>query len=204
MSEDDDYNIVVCGVGGMGVLSANLILGESALEENIDGDILLSETHGLSQRGGSILCTTRMGNVYSPLVPEHSAHIIIALEISESLNENTLKYAKKDGSTAFIVNDYSVDNLEEEERIKIKEELKKVSNDIHFLTATEMAKERGYKKSANVIMLGYAIGLNRLPVSIQSLCDVIAENLPAGNMDIAYIGYQQAHSDLFNESDEVT
>jgi indolepyruvate ferredoxin oxidoreductase beta subunit len=59
-------NIILTGVGGQGVITAANILGKAALKENIN--VFVSEVHGMAQRGGSVNCSVRMGDVSGPLV----------------------------------------------------------------------------------------------------------------------------------------
>lgn len=79
-----EANIVIAGVGGQGALLAGKIITEAALEDNLD--VKSSETHGMAQRGGSVLIHVRYGaKVYSPLVPQGEADFILALEQLEAL-----------------------------------------------------------------------------------------------------------------------
>ena len=77
-----NYQIVICGVGGQGVLLLTDILTNLATDQGIK--VRGSETHGMSQRGGTVLCTVKIGpKAYSPLIMNGTADIIIALEKHE-------------------------------------------------------------------------------------------------------------------------
>ena len=76
-------NIYLVGVGGQGIITASKIIGEAAM---ISGKrIVLSETHGMAQRGGAVACTARIGDVESPLIPDQQADAILSLELLETL-----------------------------------------------------------------------------------------------------------------------
>ncbi len=94
-----DTNILIVGVGGQGTLLASVILGKIALESGYD--VKLSEVHGMSQRGGSVVTHVRIseGRVDSPLIEEGGADIILAFELLEAYRWES--YLKTDG-TMFI------------------------------------------------------------------------------------------------------
>lgn len=74
-----DLNIVICGVGGQGTLLASRILGHIAME--LGHDVKVSEVHGMSQRGGSVITYVRMGEkVYSPMIEQKGADLCSPLK----------------------------------------------------------------------------------------------------------------------------
>ena len=81
-----DLNIVICGVGGQGTLLASRILGHIAME--LGHDVKVSEVHGMSQRGGSVITYVRMGEkVYSPMIEQKGADFVLAFEELEALRK---------------------------------------------------------------------------------------------------------------------
>ena len=79
-----EFNIVIVGTGGQGLITLLEIISEAALSEGFD--VKTSELHGLSQRGGSVEVHITFGKkVLSPLVSQGEANLIIALEIQEAL-----------------------------------------------------------------------------------------------------------------------
>jgi len=84
-------SIVLTGVGGHGVITAANILGKTAVKEKIN--VFVSEVHGMAQRGGSVYCTVRMGNVSGPLVASGTADAIVSTEPIEALRY--IQYANK-------------------------------------------------------------------------------------------------------------
>ena len=91
------YNIVIVGVGGQGTLLASKILGQLAMNNGYD--VRVSEVHGMSQRGGSVVTYVRISNdqpLYSSIVEQGQADIVLAFENLEALR--ALPYLKKDGT----------------------------------------------------------------------------------------------------------
>ena len=84
-------DVVVCGVGGQGVLLLAEVLGRAAMFSGLD--VRVSEIHGMAQRGGSVICHVRAreGRVHAPTVMDGSADVLLALELSEALR--AIRYA---------------------------------------------------------------------------------------------------------------
>ena len=88
MNNNKNFNIVIVGTGGQGLITLLQILAEAALIEKFD--VKTSELHGLSQRGGSVEVHIRFGKkIHSPLVAQASADLILALEAQETLKAST-------------------------------------------------------------------------------------------------------------------
>ena len=87
-------NIMIVGVGGQGTLLASKLLGRLLLTRNYD--IKVSEVHGMSQRGGSVVTYVRYGDkVYSPIIDKGEADFILSFELLEAAR--WAGYLKKDG-----------------------------------------------------------------------------------------------------------
>lgn len=91
-------NILIAGVGGQGTLLASRVLGKYALDSGFD--CKLSEVHGMAQRGGSVITYVRISQnadekIYSPIIDEGGADIVLAFEKLEALRY--MPYLKKDG-----------------------------------------------------------------------------------------------------------
>ncbi|HUL39731.1 MAG TPA: indolepyruvate oxidoreductase subunit beta, partial [Methanomassiliicoccales archaeon] len=86
------YNVMIVGVGGQGVLLASRVIGEAAMREG--HEVVMSEVHGMAQRGGSVSAVVRFGHgVISPLVPKAGADLILGFEPVETYR--ALPYAKQ-------------------------------------------------------------------------------------------------------------
>ena len=145
-------DIILCGVGGQGILSIATIIGEAAMKENLY--IKQAEVHGMSQRGGDVQSNLRISSdpIASDLIPKGCADVIISMEPMEALRY--LPFLSKEGwiitSSAPFVN---IPNYPEMETIKA--DLEKISNVI-MLDIERLAKDNGVPRSANVILLGAA------------------------------------------------
>ena len=145
-------DIILCGVGGQGILSIATIIGEAAMKENLY--IKQAEVHGMSQRGGDVQSNLRISSnpISSDLIPLGGADVIISMEPMEALRY--LPFLSKDGwiitSSAPFVNIPNYPDIE-----TIKQDLNNVKNVI-VLDIEQAAKDNGVPRSANVILLGAA------------------------------------------------
>jgi len=145
-------DIILCGVGGQGILSIATIIGEAAMHENLY--IKQAEVHGMSQRGGDVQSNLRISSepIASDLIPLAGADVIISMEPMEALRY--LPYLKKDGWIITSSNPFiNIPNYPEQD--KINDDLKAVGNVVSIDIDT-MAKDNGVPRSANVILLGAA------------------------------------------------
>ncbi|MBR3432446.1 MAG: indolepyruvate oxidoreductase subunit beta [Bacteroidaceae bacterium] len=145
-------NIILCGVGGQGILSIATIIGEAAMNENLY--IKQAEVHGMSQRGGDVQSNLRISSapIASDLIAKGGADVIISMEPMEALRY--LPYLNKEGwvitSSAPFVNIPNYPDLED-----IKAELGKLPH-VVAIDIEQMAKDNQVPRSANVILLGAA------------------------------------------------
>ena len=128
----EQFNIVIVGTGGQGQITLLQILAEAAVIEGYD--VKTSELHGLSQRGGSVEVHIRFGKkIYSPMVAQGKADLILGLEMQEALKGNY--YANKE--TKFLINQFIIPiplrkPLSEKE---ISANLKKINKNITVVPA---------------------------------------------------------------------
>ena len=145
-------DIILCGVGGQGILSIATIIGEAAMNENLY--IKQAEVHGMSQRGGDVQSNLRISSdpIASDLIAKGGADVIISMEPMEALRY--LPYLNKEGwvitSSAPFVNIPNYPDLED-----IKAELSKLPHVI-AIDIEQIAKDNQIPRSANVILLGAA------------------------------------------------
>ncbi len=145
-------NIYLAGVGGQGLITFATVLGDAALRTGYK--VLIAETHGLSQRGGSVDVHVRIGDVDAPLIPRGGADVIVAFEILEAFR--AVSYANED--TVFIVNRRLIRPPATRQRIPRIEELEGILRNsiknIHFINAYEDAVKLGNAIYENMVMLG--------------------------------------------------
>ena len=145
-------DIILCGVGGQGILSIATIIGEAAMNENLY--IKQAEVHGMSQRGGDVQSNLRISStpIHSDLIARGGADVIISMEPMEALRY--LPFLNKDGwiitSSAPFVNIPNYPDMD-----VIKADLDKLPHVI-VVDIEQLAKDNGISRSANVILLGAA------------------------------------------------
>jgi indolepyruvate ferredoxin oxidoreductase beta subunit len=151
-------DIILCGVGGQGILSIAAAIGYAALERNMK--IKQAEVHGMSQRGGAVQSHLRLSEkeISSDLIPYGAADMILSVEPMESLRY--LPFLSKEGWLLTNTSPYrNIPEYPDEE--EIMEEIMKTENHI-MINANEIAKECGSVKASNMVMLG--AGSHYIPV----------------------------------------
>ncbi len=145
-------DIILCGVGGQGILSIATIIGEAAMNENLY--IKQAEVHGMSQRGGDVQSNLRISSepIASDLIAKGGADVIISMEPMEALRY--LPFLSKEGWIITSSNPFkNIPNYPDME--VIMGDLQKL-NHVITLDLEQMAKDGGVPRSANVILLGAA------------------------------------------------
>ncbi len=145
-------DIILCGVGGQGILSIATIIGEAAMNENLY--IKQAEVHGMSQRGGDVQSNLRISSdpIHSDLIARGGADVIISMEPMEALRY--LPWLKPEGWV--ITSSTPFENIPNYPDMEvIKSDLAKLPHVI-MLDIEQLAKDNGVPRSANVILLGAA------------------------------------------------
>ena len=149
-------SVMIVGVGGQGSLLASKLLGRLLVDEGYD--VKVSEVHGMSQRGGSVVTYVRFGDkVYSPIVTEGEADIIISFEKLEAARY--ARYLKKDGR--IVVNTQQIDPMPviigaARYPAEVLEELSGKGVAIDALDALSLAETAGSSKAVNIVLMGKA------------------------------------------------
>jgi indolepyruvate ferredoxin oxidoreductase beta subunit len=146
-------DIVLGGVGGQGILTIAATIGTAAVSTGLH--LKQSEVHGMSQRGGDVMSNLRLSSneVYSDLIPEGKADLIIGVEPMEALRH--LNMLKHDGW--LITNKKPFINIPKYPEVeKVLEQVDALAHHVS-LDADAIAKDLGTIKAANMVMLGAAI-----------------------------------------------
>lgn len=150
--------IMIVGVGGQGTLLASRIIGAVLLEGGYD--VKVSEVHGMSQRGGSVVTYVKYSDkVYSPVIEKGEADLILSFEELEAAR--WLPYLKQGGRLVLNtqrINPMPVITGAAEYPENITEKLKKTGADITAVDALKIAEEAGSAKAVNVALLGVLSG----------------------------------------------
>ena len=182
-------DIILCGVGGQGILSIATIIGEAAMNDGLY--IKQAEVHGMSQRGGDVQSNLRLSSapIQSDLIPLGGADVIISMEPMEALRY--LPFLSENGwiitsSTPFV----NIPNYPDIETIKA--DLQQLPHVI-MLDIEQSAKDNGVPRSANVILLGAAqkalgIEYEKLEDAIRSVFGRKGEAVVEANLKALALG----------------
>ena len=185
-------NILIVGVGGQGTLLASKLMGKYFTEEGYD--VKVSEVHGMSQRGGSVVTYVRFGSrVFSSVIEKGEADIILSFEQLESAR--WLPYLKKGG--VLITGTQKIDPMpvimgKAEYPENIIEKL--CRNDIKVIPvdALDLALKAGSAKGANVVLLGAAVRF--LGIDRESFSKIIETSVPPKTVEMNLRAFDYGYS----------
>lgn len=183
-------NIMIVGVGGQGTLLASRILGNAVISEGYD--VKVSEVHGMSQRGGSVVTYVKYGDkVFSPIIDRGEADMILAFEKLEAAR--ALPYLKEGGTV--ILNDREIapmpvitgaaeypDGLVADIASKAK---------VIAIDALSLSLEAGSAKAVNVVLIGVLARSSDISkeVWIQTIKDTVPAKFLDLNLKAFELGY---------------
>jgi len=168
---------VFVGVGGQGNLLASRLLGEAALSMGIPA--VVSEIHGMAQRGGVVESAVLMGNVSSPIVSNGEADVLIGFEPLESMralgkcNKGTVVITNTNPFPPFTV---SVGQGKYPPVDEVLDLIYKKVGKVIALNGNELAEEAGNPLSLNMVMLGALIGSGEIPVTEETMKETISNS----------------------------
>lgn len=197
-----EINIIICGVGGQGVVSMSELLGNAAVKDGVT--VKGSEVLGMAQRGGSVFSNLRLGgDVIAPLTPEGKVDVLIAVEPSEALRN--IHYLAK--NSVVVLNSTTVfpytvylgqSGYPEQEKILAK--LREVTDNVIMLDASKIAREAGSLQAANVVMMGALFGSGMVPIKPETAKAVVEARFPAKaaatNLKAFDLGYEEVRKAL--------
>ncbi len=183
-------NIMIVGVGGQGTLLASRILGNTVINEGYD--VKVSEVHGMSQRGGSVVTYVKFGDkVYSPIIDKGEADIILAFELLEAYR--ALPYLKKDGK--MIINAQKIDPMPViTGAARYPEDIEdKISSEANaeIIDALARAKQAGNIKAVNVVLIGVMAKNTEIPYEnwVKTIKETVPEKFLEVNLKAFELGY---------------
>lgn len=184
-------SIMIVGVGGQGSLLASKLLGRLLVDEGFD--VKVSEVHGMSQRGGSVVTYVRFGEkVYSPIVTEGEADLIISFEKLEAARY--AKYLKKGGK--IVVNTQQIDPMPviigaAQYPDTVLDELTAKGVDVDALDALGLAEQAGSSKAVNIVLMGKAAKRFDIPYEkwIAAIENTVAPKFIEMNKKAFELGY---------------
>ena len=173
--ELDEYNIIISGVGGLGILTTARIISETALIEG--KKVLMSEIHGLAQRYGMVVTYVRIGSdVESPLIKKGAGDLLIGLELVETLRH--VEMLKDDGFIIVNLNAIpppivalGLDKYPDTN--DVLKALSRKTRKILKVNALELAEKMGNPLLQNTILLGIAFSIPEFPLSPENCLKAI-------------------------------
>ena len=169
--KDEDMetiNFVLSGLGGQGVLFMTKILAQTALNKGLK--VMGAETHGMAQRGGSVVSHLRLGDVKSSLVKTDSAHFLLALEENEAYRN--IPFLAKKGRL------YASASKNSFPRQEVRPYLKKIGVISRSVPAADMAMDLGAPMSVNLALIGFFSAFKEGPLSHDELRATIDQVSP--------------------------
>lgn len=187
--------IQIVGVGGQGALTVSKIIGNAAIEK--DMQIIVSEIHGMAQRGGVVQTTIRLGDTISPLAFPQDINVLVGFEPLEA-------YRAKDEITPETTVIISTDPIRPisvssggktyPDTQQILDEIKKRAKCLFHLSCKEKAIEAGNERAANVVLLGAMVGTELLPFTHEEMRRAVEASVPRkaleANMKAFELGLQ--------------
>lgn len=177
-------NILIAGVGGQGIILASKIIGDALM---LSGkDVVVSEIHGMAQRGGAVESAVRT-DAMGPILPNGKADVLLAFEPLEALRH--VQRISKDGIV--IMNSRRIvpinaalgsekyPSIEEMEQ-KIQKHCKKLIK----LDAYELAQKAGAAVTANIVMIGALFSTGTIQIPEEKILEAIKGNVPAKYVEV--------------------
>lgn len=178
-------NYVLSGLGGQGILFMGKVLAQAAVSKNIN--TMGAETHGMAQRGGSVVSHLRLGDVNSSLVRKGTAHFLLALEENEAYRN--IHFLHKDAKV------YANASTNSFPRQEVKSYFEKIGVVYRCMPAGEMAMEMDAPMSSNLALLGFFSAFEETPFSHKDLMETIDKISPdrfkAINLKVFNAGLQR-------------
>ena len=175
-------NIMIVGVGGQGTLLASKLLGRLLLGKGFD--VKVSEVHGMSQRGGSVVTYVRWGEkVYSPIIDRGQADAILSFELLEAARWT--EYLKPGGrliTNTQQINPMPVITGAAAYPPHLVETMRNAGLDVDAFDALSLAEEAGSSKAANLVLLGRLSTYFDFP--LDDWMHAIEESVPARFLEL--------------------
>lgn len=175
-------SVMIVGVGGQGTLLASRILGAAMLKSGFD--VKLSEVHGMSQRGGSVVTYVKYGDeIPSPIIEKGEADMILAFEQLEAAR--WLGYMKPEGK--IVVNTQKIDPMpviigDMVYPGGVIDALKKAGADVLAVDALPLAEQAGSSKAVNVVLIGAMAKYTDVPKEVW--LEAVKECVPAKFLEL--------------------
>ena len=189
----EKMNILIAGVGGQGTILASRILSRVAVLEG--HKVLIGELFGSAQRGGPVTSHVRIGEgIYSSLIPEREADILLGFEPVETLRRSN--YVKPDGviisnTKQMPPSEVKTGKKEYPSLEKARELLSKIASRVHFIDASDIAMAAGSMRSTNIVMLGSLAASGLVPFKKESFIEAIKVSVPKKTIEANLVAFEK-------------
>ncbi len=191
------YNIYICGIGGQGIIKTSIVLGESALKKEYN--VVMSEIHGMSQRGGVVSTELKIGDDESPIIQSGTSDLILAFEPVEALralektNRDTIVIVNTKKVLPSTINQQDIDYPELED---ILGELSSKVDNLYSLDANKIALDAGNILSMNMAMLGATCAVSTFPLQKDVVIETMKENLPPKTIEMNMKAFKTGYNSI--------
>ena len=193
-----ELRLIIAGLGGQGVVFLTRLLSQTAVA--LDYPVMVSETHGMSQRGGSVISHLKVGGNQAALIGRGTADALLALESDEAVRN--LPYLRKGpfrgkGGVVFVNSEGR--NTSHGLRMEVAEHRDRLNIEVLALPANRLAQELGTPAVANVILAGFAAAHPILPLPLDALGDTVKRIAPRAlelNVQALEIGFRAGQAAL--------
>lgn len=177
-NKENSYNIYICGVGGQGIIKTSVIIGEAAMNEGLD--VLMSEIHGMSQRGGVVSTELKIGDYKSSIIEKFNADVILSFEPSEAVR--ALDKSNKRTKIVFNTSPIVPSTLTQFNQTypNVNEIINALNENYDFvypIDGEKLALDSGSLMSLNMVLLGAVIANETFPLSKKSIITAMKNNL---------------------------
>ncbi len=186
--------IVVVGVGGQGVLFASKVLAQAAMAEG--NDAVMSEVHGMAQRGGVVVTNLCVGCIQSSLIGATEADIIFAFEPIEAYRQIALAHSE----TRIVTNTapvipvaVSIGKAKYPDLDGLFGKIREITPKLTTIDADTLATEAGSYLTVNTVLLGALAGTAECPVSKDSMLTALKENVPPKMLEINLAAFEAGY-----------
>lgn len=173
-------NIFFAGVGGQGIITGATVIARAAIA--VGQNAVMSEVHGMAQRGGSVVCELRLGGQQSPMIPENMADLIIGFEPVEA----TRALSKANRQTVVVTEvrpivpvSVSMGGTPYPSVDELLKHLRSQVARVYAVPAAELAEQCGLPQAANVVLLGAAMATGVIPLDISAIRTALVAAVPA-------------------------
>ena len=195
-----EFDIVLAGVGGQGILLAAEVLGTAAVIESLN--VRVSEIHGMAQRGGAVVSHVRFGEkVLAPTIVEGDADVLLGFEALETLRN--LRFVSE--KTLVIMSNERIQPTELSVKMRkypsldeIEAKIRRFTKKIITVKTAELAKKAGNILTENIVLVGALAAAGKLPVKDESIMEALRELIPEKHSEVNAKAFKLGYSFVKN------